>query len=160
MNIAEVYDQFKKYDVFKASLGELTVLETFPNGEVDTLIGEKQFHFYSEAVLSLVKLFMPLKRFGASNPSRFVTFFSKPGSKRIARKSSSSTRMELGTFSTLILVKVPLLSMGFSKPSQRNSLKPSTSIESSFNPLPSIFTLKTSHSRCLRRSRAEFSNSR
>mgnify|MGYP001736451383 FL=1 len=57
MNIAEVYDQFKKYDVFKASLGELTVLETFPNGEVDTLIGEKQFHFYSEAVLSLVKLF-------------------------------------------------------------------------------------------------------
>nr|DAK04891.1 MAG TPA: hypothetical protein [Caudoviricetes sp.] len=57
MNIAEVYDQFKKYDVFKASLGELTVLETFPNGEVDALIGEKQFHFYSEAVLSLVKLF-------------------------------------------------------------------------------------------------------
>lgn len=57
MNIAEVYDQFKKYDVFKASLGELTVLETLPNGEVDTLIGERQFHFYSEAVLSLVKLF-------------------------------------------------------------------------------------------------------
>lgn len=57
MNIAEVYDQFKEYDVFKASLGELTVLETFPNGEVDTLIREKQFHFYSEAVSSLVKLF-------------------------------------------------------------------------------------------------------
>lgn len=57
MNIAEVYDKFKKYDVFKASLGELTVLETLPNGEVDILIGEKQFHFYSEAVLSLVKLF-------------------------------------------------------------------------------------------------------
>ena len=57
MNIAEVYDQFKKYDVFKASLGELTVLETFPNGEVDILIGEKQFLLYSEAVFSLVKLF-------------------------------------------------------------------------------------------------------
>lgn len=57
MNIAEVYDQFKKYDVFKASLGELTVLETFPNGEVEVLIGEKQFLLYPEAVFSLVKLF-------------------------------------------------------------------------------------------------------
>lgn len=57
MNIIDLYDYFKKYDVFKASLGELTVLETFPNGEVEVLIVEKQFLLYPEAVFSLVKLF-------------------------------------------------------------------------------------------------------
>ena len=57
MNIAEVYNQFKKYDIFKASLGELTVLETFPNSEVEVLIGEKRFLLYPEAVYSLVKFF-------------------------------------------------------------------------------------------------------
>ena len=57
MNITRLYDRFKKYDIFKASLGELTVLETFPNSEVEVLIGEKRFLLYPEAVYSLVKFF-------------------------------------------------------------------------------------------------------
>lgn len=57
MNIAEVYDKFKKYEVFKAPLGDLTVLKTFSGGGVEVFIGEKEFLLTPEAVISLVKLF-------------------------------------------------------------------------------------------------------
>lgn len=77
MNIIDLYDQFKKYDVFKASLGELTVLETFQDGGVDVLIGEKQFHFYPEAVSSLVKLFDASQTFWSKQSTTIRDFLLK-----------------------------------------------------------------------------------